>query len=381
MSSGSLFDSEPDKASGRKTIVIGIVALFVLVGLAYAIVQYSRPADRAARDLLAEKVRDSTVLMLQYSTFSGEEFRSQVLGSGRLERYIKVNDEAFFTFPEAPEGEFTGFVSKYFHDPAKVEFGRLEDGVIRLGDYKYPASPYVAHFFRTSLGNIKIEPDQTLTFPYATVNYTLSLEEMNNFINNSQLYGGRVVTMEAQRTNRPMTIFANHGIMVARQDEPSLKRLTDELLKDVGPSREARIQRLVDFVSAEIEYSFSEAVGSRETLKRPSETLMTRSGDCSNKTILLASMLEQIGEEYLILYCPQHITVAVPRGDYANDNQLDFTWDDRSWMIAETTLAGFQVGTTLVNDMARLQTVRYVQDPKHMDVIFDANSYEVLRFF
>jgi hypothetical protein len=149
----------------------------------------------------------------------------------------------------------------------------------------------------------------------------------------------------------------------------------------VGTSREARIQRLVDFVSAEIEYSFTEAVGVRETLKRPSETLMTRSGDCSNKTILLASMLEQIGEEYLILYCPQHITVAVPRGNYANDNQLDFTWDDRSWMIAETTLSGFQVGTTLVNDTSRLQTVRYVQDPKHMDVIFDANSYEVLRFF
>ena len=88
-------------------------------------------------------------------------------------------------------------------------------------------------------------------------------------------------------------IFANHGIMVAKPEEPSLRRLADELLKDVTPTREARIQRLVDFVSAEIEYSYTEAVGSRETLKRASETLMTRTGDCSNKTILLASLLSR----------------------------------------------------------------------------------------
>jgi hypothetical protein len=108
---------------------------------------------------------------------------------------------------------------------------------------------------------------------------------------------------------------------------------------------------------------------------------MTRNGDCSNKTILLASLLEQIGEEYILLYCPRHITVAVPQGNYPNDNSLDFKWDKRSWMIAETTLAGFQIGYTKVQDFTRLTTINYVQDPKLSEIIFDANSFETLKFY
>jgi hypothetical protein len=141
------------------------------------------------------------------------------------------------------------------------------------------------------------------------------------------------------------------------------------------------VQRLVDFVSSEISYNYIEGFGQRETLKRPDETLMTRNGDCSNKTILLASLLEQIGEEYIILYCPHHITIAVPRGNYADDNDLDLAWADKQWVIAETTLEGFQVGTTKVANNEMLQSVQYVQEPKHMQVIFDANTFESLNFF
>lgn len=352
----------------------------MIAGAAYGLFLWSTPAKVTDDEILADEVRQTTVLMLDYKTFSGDEFRQQILGKGRLERYVKVNDEAFFTFPQTDPQEFDEFITKYFYDRTKIELGKKADGVIKLGDYEAPMSPRYGEFFRTNLGNIRIEPRQTLNFPYATVNYTLSLEEMRNYANNSQTYGGKLITQAPSRSNRPTMIFANHGIMVAKPAEPSLRRLADELLKDVTPTREARIQRLVDFVSAEIEYSYTEAVGSRETLKRASETLMTRTGDCSNKTILLASLLEQIGEEYVLLYCPQHITVAVPQGGYPNDNKLDFTWNGKPWVIAETTLPGFQVGVTKVNDFSRLTRVEYVQNPKNADVIFDANSYEVLKF-
>ena len=42
---------------------------------------------------------------------------------------------------------------------------------------------------------------------------------------------------------------------------------------------------------------------------------------------------------------------------------------------------GFQIGKTKVADTMRLMHINYVQDPKNADVIFDANSYEVLKFF
>jgi hypothetical protein len=181
--------------------------------------------------------------------------------------------------------------------------------------------------------------------------------------------------------SQPKVIFANHGIMVAKPNEPSLKRLTDDLLKDVPDDREKRVQRLLDFVSNEIEYSYTEAVAPRETLKRADEVLMTRIGDCSNKTILLASLLEQIGEDYVLLYCPRHITVAVPQGNYADENKLDFVYENKPYLIAESTLPGFQIGKTRVGQFEQLINVNYVQSPKQIDLIFDAKSYTYLNFW
>jgi hypothetical protein len=378
--SDELFESYSQRRINIKSVIIGLAALIVLVGSGYALVSYMKPVPPSVDEVVARQIRDNTVLLLDYQTYSGDEFRQQVLGKGSLHRYVKVNDEAFFSFPESDEKEFSDFTAKYFYDQKKLQFGREEGGMLRLGDYKIPASPYARYFFRTNLANIRIEPDQTLSFPYASGNYTLSLKEMNNFINDSMVYGGKMIAREADRTNKPITIFANHGIMVARPEEPSLKRLTDMLLKEVGPGREERIQRLVDFVSGEIAYNYVEGFGQRETLKRANETLMTRNGDCSNKTILLASLLEQIGEEYIIVYCPQHITIAVPKGNYSAENKLDLEWDNRSWTIAETTAPGFQIGTSQVAEKERLQTVRYIQEPKHMQVIIDASSLEVLSF-
>jgi hypothetical protein len=378
--SDELFGSYEKSGINIKAIAIGFFALVLIVGAVYGAAQYFKPLPPSEDAVLARQIRDNTILLLDYETYSGDEFRKQVLGRGVLHRYVKVNDEAFFSYPESSEEEFAEFVAKYFIDAKKLDHGRESDGMLRIGDYKISASPNAARFFRTNLANIKIEPDQTLRFPYANAEYTISLKEMNNFLNDSMVYGGRLVAQQGERTNRPMTIFANHGIMVAKPGEPSLTRLADAILKDVPADRETRIQTLVDFVANEIEYSYREALGGGETLKRASETLMTRNGDCSNKTILLASLLEQIGEEYIILYTPRHITVAVPIGNFPNENKVDFEFDSRLWAVAETTVKGFQIGSSKLDKPEILQLVNYVQDPKHMDVIYDPNSGEFLKF-
>ena len=381
MSSGSLFEPESKSGSNKKTILIGLLAFIVLSGAGFGLYHMSAPAVRTAGEIAEQEIRDVTVALLAQPGFTGEEFRQQILGKGRLARFAWDKKEAYFTFPEADEQEFEEFLSKYFFDKAKIEFsGAPINGRSILGNYKFTVSSEQAKIFKTPLNNIRIEPRQAVTFTFNGVSYTASLDELKNLTNNSQLYGGRMITQVPGSNEQSMIVFANHAIMVAKPGEPSLGRLTEELLKDVAPNREARIQRLVDFVSSEIEYSYTEAVGARETLKRASETLMTRSADCSNKTILLASLLEQIGEEYVLLYCPQHITVAVPQGNYPNENGLDFTWSGKPWAIAETTLPGFQVGFTKVAEPKRLTTVQYVQDPKLSHVIFDANSLELLKF-
>lgn len=375
-----LFESHAKRNIDSRKWLIGIAALLFLSGAGYGLYFYTKPTGPTADDLLAIEVREAVVMLLDYKRFSGEEFRAQLLGKGRLETHKRAIDEVLFTYPRSSGEEFLEFINQHFYDIRKVELGTEKDGEIRLGDYKVPASPNYGQLFRTNLANIKIDHRQSLKFDFKEVSYSPSLEEIKNFTVNSMIYGGRMLTQVPERSFKPSMFFANHGIMVAKPGEPSLKRLADDILKNTGPDREARIQKLVDFVSNEIEFSYSEALGRRETLKRGNETLMTRTGDCSNKTILLASLLEQIGEDYILLYCPRHVTVAVPQGNYQNANKLDFTWDGKPWMIAETTLAGFQIGQTLVNDPRLLTSVEYVQNPKNADVIFDANSYEVLKF-
>ena len=381
MSTGSLFDEEPKSGSNKKIFIIGFVAFIAISGAAYAAYHFSKPVGPDPNLILAEAIRDNTVAMLAQPTFSGDEFHRQVMGNGRLARYAWRDRQAYFTYPESGETEFEGFLDKYFLDKSKLEFAKTFDGVSRLGDYKLTVSPMATRFFRSPLENVKLETDKNLSFQFKDVEYSASLDELRNLTNNSQLYGGKLIAKMPERRDKPTIVFANHGIMVARPDEPSLKRLTERLLNGVPDNREARIQRLLDFVSNEIEYSYTEAVGSSETLKRASETLMTRTGDCSNKTILLASLLEQIGEEYILLYCPRHITVAIPQGGFPDENKLDFTWSQKQWMIAESTLPGFQIGLTRINDVNKLTTVNYVQDPKLSEVIFDASSFEVLKFF
>jgi hypothetical protein len=382
MSSGSLFDSETGKSSNWKMFAIGIIVLIVVFSSAFGLYWSSKPRQKTAEEFFAEEIRNSTVMMLAQPTFSGDEFEKQILGGkGRFEWFDWKKREAYFSFPEAEQAEFDEFLNKYFTNRAKLEIGAEENGNIKIGGVTVPVSPDIKYLFKTSMDNFRIEPNQTLSFPFKDVNYTLNLGEMKGFTDNSKVYGGKLIAEASTAKNQPKIVFANHGIMVAKPNEPSLKRFTEDLLKDAGENREQRIQRLLDFVSNEIEYSYTEAVSPRETLKRANEVLMTRIGDCSNKTILLASLLEQIGEEYILLYSPQHITVAVPQGAYANENKLDFVYENKPYLIAESTLPGFQIGKTRVAEIERLINVNYVQSPRQIDLIFDARSYTYLNFW
>lgn len=383
MSTENLFSLQTKKSFDWKTILIGLAALAAICSTAFYFYSAAKPKEITREEILSGEIRDAVVLMLAQPTFSGDEFESQILGRGEMQRFDWRKKEAYFSFPQSDEQEFDDFLSKFFVDRAKIEIGAESNGKIKLGEYVLTVSKENARFLKSPLDNIKIETGQTLKFPFKDLTYDLTLEELNNFTNNSQVYGGKLIAENPQIRDAPKIVFANHGIMVAKPNEPSLKRLTDELLKNApaADSRERKIQRLVDFVSNEIEYSYTEAVGANETLKRADEVLMTRSADCSNKTILLASLLEQIGEEYVLLYCPQHITVAVPQGNFENKNKVDFVWEGKPWLVAETTLPGFQVGQTKLANLIKLTPVNYVQVPKLPNVIFDASSYNLIKLW
>src|SRR5688500_10163123 len=110
MSAGSLFDSETKTGPDVKLVLIAVVAFVVLTGAGYAAYILSAPPPPDFEQLHAAEIRESMVFMLAQTSFSGDEFRYQLLGKGNLEKYAWRDKRAYFTFPETGEDEFQQFL-------------------------------------------------------------------------------------------------------------------------------------------------------------------------------------------------------------------------------------------------------------------------------
>jgi len=328
--------------------------------------------------------------MLAYLTqpgFAGTKVGKQVLGHVRLEMLYVPDREVYFSAP-GPDlaGEsFDSMVARFIIDPKRIEIAP-DDGTgrLRVGKYSVVESADRQVFFKTSVDNIKFDPATVLKFPFKLATYTVAMNELIDFLENKSIFGGRMhARMEQTRSGLPV-IFANHGAFVARPEESSLRRFVGELTRDIPAdgedAREKRVQRMLDFVSREIDYDQRTTTYNFELLKRPNEVLMSGVSDCSNKAILLGSLLEQLGEDYLFIYTPDHITVAVRQGRFALRNGLSLEWEGQTWLIAEGTAPGFRIGIDRVDEQARFKQFKHVQRPRDRDVIFDLTSGRQLSF-
>jgi hypothetical protein len=350
-------------------------------------------AKKAYQDSQAEKqqykpdaLRSYIISYLAQPRFAGRDFEKQILGDLHLELYFVDTEDVILSISKAdntPERLQTA-KEKVMFDPTMIEVAREEYGYLKIGRFGVLRDEKTDVAFRTNIKNIRIDPNQSLTFKYERGTYTMTLVELADFVLNKSIYGGKLRADTGERMAGSPLIFYNHGVYVGKAGEPSLKRLVENLTADLSPSdpqfREKRIQRLLDFVSNEIAYDKTEALAPFETLKRPNETLMSRRSDCSNKTILLCSLLEQTGDPYLMLYCPHHITVAVQKGNFTDANGLSLKWFNKDWVITESTLAGFKVGETRVQEEEILKQVRFVQQPDVKNIIFNAKSGQTLEF-
>ena len=388
-----------DVSTGSRTLKLVLVVLIALVlgGGAWALYQRYGGlrrvnATKATRKDLApptldERTRDTMLAYLTQPGFAGTKVVEQVLGRVHLEMLYVPDREVYFSAP-APEQtgeEFETLIARFIIDPKRIV--QAEDdgsGRLRLGRYSLLQSMDKHIFFKTPVDNIKFDPATVLKFPFKLATYTLNMDELGDFLQNKSIFGGRVnARMEQLRAGRPV-IFANHGAFVARPEETSLRRFVTELTRDISPdaedAREARVQRVLDFVSREIKYDLREATYNFELLKRPNEVLMSGESDCSNKAILLGSLLEQLGEDYLFVYTPDHITVAVRQGRFPARNGLLVAWQGQAWLIAEGTAPGFRIGIDRVREEMRFKQYQHVQRPRDRDVIFDLATGHQLSF-
>lgn len=388
-----------DVSTGSRTLklVLLVIVTLALCGGAWAL--YKRYAGsrrgssmKAMRKDLAppsidERTRDTLLSYLAQPGFAGERLAEQVLGPARLELLQLSDREIYFAVPQPDQtGQtFEAIIARFVVDPKRIVLAE-DDGAgrLRLGKYSLRRSVNKHYFFKTAVDNIKFDPQSVLEFHFVSAVYRLDMRELNDFVQNKSIFGGRMRARTEQTRGDLPVVFANHGAFVARPEETSLRRFVGELTRDIPADgeggRELRVQRVLDFVSREITYDLREATYNFEMLKRPNEVLMTGVSDCSNKAILLGSLLEHLGEDYLFVYTPDHITVAVRQGGFPARNGLSLEWEGQTWLIAEGTAPGFRIGIDRVREEARLKQFQHIQRPRDRDVIFDLATGRQLSF-
>ncbi len=303
--------------------------------------------------------RETRSAMLSYLSnpkFTHPEFSEQLT---RTKATLEINqlDEhlLYFSIKEA-DFEKDKTLSSLCKLPDKVEFATYKKGALQLGDYTFNKDSSL--FFRFPDSLFRVRKNLSFRVKYDQSTYTVSQKELVDFIQNETIYGGNYyITRNGEELG--LTYGMNHGAFVAMPGEPSLARFVKALTKGI-PSKERQIQVLLNFVTNKIKYSYSEAYSGSETLKRPSEVLMSGSSDCSGKTILFASFLEQIGVAYRLAYMKGHISVYV-KGNFPKKNGYTLSVDGQKFALAEVTCPDFKIGETVLNDESIFSVIQYIQ--------------------
>lgn len=322
--------------------------------------------------------RESLATLLAFPRQSGAFFESQVLGRATLE-VIKAdgsNQQVYLSLAKADsEGErLENAICRVAINRAKVEVGKEKDGRFVFADYSFLPKPDKAIYLRVPLDNLRVDADLQLKFPYQSAMYAPTLEELHFSMLNTTVYGGMVEAIPDSR-NFGQDVLYNYGAWVSKPSETSLKRFVAELTKS-SQSREAKIQRLADLITREIAPKPEEIP--LKVIKRAGEVLMTGEAEYPSRAVLLASMMEQLQEDYLLVYSKDSLMVAVKQGQFPAKNEFQIKFEGGVWLLIDTLTPGARIG--LDAPKKRLGIVAYVQRPRESNVITNLNSGSPLPF-
>lgn len=187
-----------------KVVMVVAVALAIAAGV-WAFYKRSVSSGRASNasamrkglppPTVEERTRDTLLSYLAQPGFAGERLAEQVLGPARLE-LVQISDrEIYFSVPQADQtGEtFEAITARFIVDPTRIELAE-DDGAgrLRLGKYLLGRSENKHYLFKTAIDNIKFDPKSVLEFHFLSAVYRLDMRELNDFVENKTIFGGRM---------------------------------------------------------------------------------------------------------------------------------------------------------------------------------------------
>lgn len=351
-----------------------------------------KPAPKA--ESRTAEMDDLTSIVLSYMAqprFASSNFTGQITGtSAELMIYDLDEGMVYFSIPvnkynkqdlqrlSKNPGAITWGQTSATTQDGKPQVRKYEGSVLYLGNYGFrKPGNYILRF---PAADFRVNPSIQISIPYKSAAYTFSLKELENFAENRSIYGGSLRVNLGRNSTGAIEVVHNHGAFVAKKGEPSLERLVNSLVPS-PISNEHTAQQLLDFVTREVKYDQSEVTGGTEVLKRPNEVLMTRGSDCSGKVILYASLLEQAGVDYKLVYYDNHLSVAV-EWRYGSPNGLGLEIDGKHFSIAETTSeTGFRIGASRVSNIdLSYQSMQYIQKPGEGSKLYNIRTGKAVEF-
>lgn len=299
-------------------------------------------------------MKEAVVSYMSQSEFTSSDFVQQVTGTNAELQVYDMQGKMLYFSVEKNGFHRDSLLNKLTENPERVEFGAEDNGRVKLGEYIL--NGLNKFFLRIPKNDLKVDTTRTINIQLGKYSYSMTMHELMNFGTNISIYGG------ARDTTADGNIYtANHGAFVGKANETSLKRLAAEII-GTETSKEKIARLLLEFVNTNISYSDFEGTGEYEILKRPNEVIMSRKSDCSGLTILYASLLEQAGLDYVLLYFPGHISPAV-EGNFPNSNGLAITFEGKTYTLAETTVKGFDIGVTKIMESINTRNITFIQKP------------------
>lgn len=345
-------------------------------------------------------IRDSIISYLIDPQFGGGKDFLEKLGVQDIDLQTYFSDIGLLCFT-MEQGRYKGKEESFAHlliDIHKVHFAhsgeadaqrfvnadRNETMQLNVDGHKLSFNGVGKYLFATDSKNLLVKPDQPLVYPRGSTIYDPTPSELTDFLTNKSIYGGYEWIKNPGDEKGSVTV--NYGTRVAKPGEPSLTRLVGRLINEKDTD-ETKAQKILDFVTRGISYSHRDVEFGKRTkmqlVKRPNEVLMTGEGDCTSKSLLLASLYEQAGVDYRLIYMlpnetrTGHLTNLVA-GNFGNGNGMECTIGDRHFSIAESTAHGFAIGKTKTEESMTVADMTYIQKPSEQEVI-DAQTGKVVR--
>ncbi|MCC7031188.1 MAG: transglutaminase family protein [Chitinophagaceae bacterium] len=215
-------------------------------------------------------------------------------------------------------------------DTSKVEYAPCSTGICEFGGMRGVIDGYYA--FRIPCSNLKVDTSHVFTYRYNDTTLNVTFSELIQEQDKEMFYHTPKGIDLTKYFGRPV-YAGNIGANISKADkDPVIKKLADKITAGLQ-SNEAKAQALLQYVTTNISYSYEDLWYETEVAKRAHEVLLSGDGDCSAKTTLYASLLEQCAIPYCLLYYKNHVNVGV-RGNFANENGYTQKVNDQQYAVA-----------------------------------------------